>query len=287
MSGKKYLEEEDYFNARLEFSRVLREDPQNGEAKKLLEETTQKDMALQQAREEELLTQAREKEKRLRDNEFVNQRLNDGNTALESGDFQKAIESWQEALDRDPNHPLIQSYIAKAKNELENETNRLINQARQLIKQDNLSEAYRVLEYAKSQTEGNERLQGKVQTEIRRLDHTVDFQTNYQAGLAHYRERDYNSAAKFFKKALEYDPDNIRVRDLYRISSARAQGKKSELKGDVKQLFDEGIRLYREGRYQEALNIWEQALTIEPNNIILINAVQGAKAKLETFNTQK
>lgn len=287
MAGKKHLEEEDYFNARLEFSRVLREDPQNPEAQDLLEETTKKDMALQKEREEELLRQARVKEKRIQDNEFINQKLNEGNEALEAGDFQKAIERWQEALERDTNHPLLPSYIEKAKKELNNEINRMVNKAKHLIAQDNLSEAYKVLENAKDQTDGNTRLQAKVQTEIKRLDHTVDFQTNYQAGISHFRDKDYPNAAKFFKKALEYDPDNTRIRDLYRISSARAEGKKTELKGEAKRLFDEGIRLYRVGNYEAALNIWEEALKLEPNSIILLNAIQGAKTKLETLKEQK
>ena len=56
-SGKKYLGEGDYFNARLEFSRVLREDNSHSEARQLLEQTTQEELAVQKAREQELLDQ--------------------------------------------------------------------------------------------------------------------------------------------------------------------------------------------------------------------------------------
>jgi tetratricopeptide (TPR) repeat protein len=285
-TGKKHLLNGDYFNARLEFSRVLREDENNKEAQKLLTLTQQKDMLLQKQREKDLLQQEREKEKQVRDNAFVNQRLIEGNEALEKGDFQESIEKWQEALERDPNNPQINKYIKKAKDELKKEVNKLIASARQYIRQGNLSEAYKVLERAKDQTVGDLKLQNKVKTEIRRLDNTVDFQTNYQGGLQRYRKGEYDTAAKFFKKALEYDPDNERVRELYRISLARSIGKKTEMKGDVRTLFNEGVRLYREGRYEDALKVWDEALELDPHNVTILNAVQGAKNKLETYKKQ-
>jgi len=57
-AGREYLEKEDYFNARLEFARVLMEDKENREAQELLTQTAEKERQLQRRREEELLRRA-------------------------------------------------------------------------------------------------------------------------------------------------------------------------------------------------------------------------------------
>ncbi len=282
-AGKEYLGRGDYFNARLEFSRVLRDDAGNVEAKQLLEMTTQKEQEMQKTREEELLRDAREKEQRLRDNIFVNQRFNEGLEALEKGDFRKAIDKWTQALERDPENPQINTYIQKAKSELEGEINRMIVKASQLVRQENVSEAYKVLEQARDQAEGNPQIQNKVSSEIRRLDNTVNFMTNYQAGLQQYRKGEYEGATKFFEKALQYQPDNERVRELYRNALARSKGHKHEMEGEAKNKFYQGIQLYRDGRYEEALKAWEEALKFDPQNVKILEAIDGAKKKLETF----
>ncbi len=282
-AGKEYLGNGDYFNARLEFSRVLRDDAGNVEAKQLLEMTTQKEQEMQKAHEEELLRNAREKEQRLRDNIFVNQRFNEGLEALEKGDFKKAIDRWSQALERDPENPQINTYIQKAKSELESEINRMIVKASQLARQENVSEAYKVLEQARDQAEGNPQIQNKVASEIRRLDNTVNFMTNYQAGLQQYRKGAYEEATKLFEKALRYQPENDRVRELYRNALARSKGHKHEMEGETKDKFYRGIQLYRDGRYEEALKVWEEALTLDPQNIKILEAIDGAKRKLETF----
>ena len=125
-SGREYLEKGDYFNARLEFSRVLREDSENLVAQELLSETTKQEEALQRQHEVELLADAKEKEKIQRDNAYINQRLTEGNEAMEQGDFQKAIDKWQQALERDPTNSRIYNNVELAKTELENEVTRSI-----------------------------------------------------------------------------------------------------------------------------------------------------------------
>jgi len=286
-AGKEHLEKKDYFNARLEFARVLMADEENLEAQELLEQTTEEERALQRRREEELLRQAREKDRRQRDIAFVNQRFSEGLEALEKGDFQKAIEKWQQALQRDPDNPQINSYIQKAEVELENEINRFIARARQLVRQENVSEAYKVLGRAKDQTAGNPGLQDKVLREIQRLDNVVDFLTNYQAGVQRYGKAEYEAAAKFFEKALKYDPDHDRAKELYRNSLARSEGRKQEMVGEVREKYFQGIHLYRDGHYEEALRVWEEALELEPHNIKLLEAIEGAKKKLETYKKNK
>jgi cytochrome c-type biogenesis protein CcmH/NrfG len=55
------------------------------------------------------------------------------------------------------------------------------------------------------------------------------------------------------------------------------------MEGEVKDKFYRGIQLYRDGRYEEALKEWEETLNLDPHNIKILEAIEGAKRKLETF----
>jgi len=287
LAGKDYLDKKDYFNARLEFSRVLREDPDNREAKDLLSITTQREEELQRQRQRELLKNDRERMRREIDNKFVDLRFKEGLSALEQGDFRTAIEKWQEALKRDPQNAQIITYIDKAKVELAREVDKLIARTRELVKQENVSEAYRVLERAKDQSQGDPKLQEKVLRQIKALDRAVDFVYNYQEGLKYYGRGDYKTAARFFKKAVNLAPRHQRAQELYRNAVARAQGAKTSMSPEVKKMFSQGISLYRDGHFKEALNIWEQALNMDPTNIKIIEAIEGVKKKIAAYGNSR
>jgi len=282
-AGKEYLVKEDYFNARLEFSRILREDPDNREAKKYLAITGEKESELQKKRQQQLLKNDREKMRREIDNKFVDSRFKQGLDALEQGDFRQAISLWEEALKRDPQNAQITSYIEKAKEELNKEVDRLLQRTRQLVKQENVSEAYRVLERAKDQAQGNPELYQKVLRQIKALDRAVDFVYNYQEGIKAYSRGDYKRAARFFRKATELAPRHQRAKELYRNALARAEGGRTKMSPDVKKKFSEGISLYRDGHYKKALKVWEQALELDPTNIKIIEAIEGVKKKITAY----
>ncbi|MBN2104350.1 PorV/PorQ family protein [bacterium] len=279
--GKQYFENNDYFNARLTFSRVLSEDADNTEAQKYLTMTKDKERVQQQEREQELRKQSAEEESQRRDKAFVREKYEEGLQALDQADFQRAIQRWEEALSRDPDNEQIKSYIEKAKVELEKEVNRLIAQANSLIRQENIAQARRVLDRARTQTENNQRLHNKVMVEIRRLDNTVNFINNYQLGRENYEKGNYKSAANFMEKALQLQPNNEQVRELYRSARARSIGVKKEMSSDVKKQFAEGLRLYSEAKYHQALAAWEKALEMDPKNIKIIESIDVVKRKIQ------
>ncbi|MBN1781822.1 PorV/PorQ family protein [bacterium] len=286
-TGKQYYTNGDYFNARLTFTRVLSEDPNNAEAQKYLGLTKDKEDEQQQAREAELRQQSIEEDQRKRNEVFIREQYDEGLRALDEGDFQKAIEKWEQALARDPENTQIRSYIDKAREELDKEINRLIFQAKSLIRQENLAEARRVLDRAKSQTENNEALRNKVMVEIRRLDNTVNYMNNYQLGRENYEKGNFKAAADYLEKALQLQPNDSEVRELYQSARARSIGKKKEMNSEVRAQYAEGLRIYSKGRYQEALEIWEKALAMDPENIKIIEAIEIVKRRLKEIEQQQ
>jgi tetratricopeptide (TPR) repeat protein len=280
-SGKNHLNNQDYLNARLEFARVLKEDPEHEEAKRLMTEADQSMQALQKNREESLINEDREKENEKRDLDFINQKNREGLKAFDAGDYRTAISAWQEALSKDSGNVEIRSYIAKTLAAQEENVNRLIARAQQFKREENISSAIQSLEEAKTQAQGNPPLMERVTGESAGLERDLNFLNNYQSGLQRYNKGDFEEAAKFFKKALEYNPQHERTKELYRNSMVRSSaGRKKDMSEAVKDKYLLGVSLYTDGRYEEALKIWEEALTLDPNNVKVLEAIEGVKTKM-------
>jgi tetratricopeptide (TPR) repeat protein len=286
-AGKDYFAGGDYFKARLEFGSVLKEDPENQEAKQLLAETDKQEQEIQKAREQQLLNETRENEAKQKDLAFVHKCFQEGLAFLDKGAYLKAIERWNQALERDPANSQIQNYIARAKDILETEVHKLLARARQLMRQENASEAYPVLQQAKEMAGDYPKLSDEISAEMKNLDEKFGFLNAYQAGVQRYEQKDYASSAQFFQRALELNPNNDKIKELYRNARARAQGLTKEMSRDTKEKYTEGLRLYQQEKYQEAVRIWEEALQSDPNNIKILEAIEGAKARIEEFNKAK
>ena len=265
------------------------EDPGHPEAMRLLDEAKEKEKTKQKETEEKLLQEGRLQEQAAQEDQFVNQKVNDGVASLEKGEYRKAIETWQSALEKYPDNEQLQTYIKNAEAALENEVNRQVAVSRQRAAQEKIAEAYQILESAKAQTLPETPLRQQVDREIQRLQRKLNFLTNFQAGLQLYSQGDYASSVGFFKKALDYEPNHKRAKELYRNAIARSTPvEETKVEGDVQPLFNEGVQLYRLGRYEEALKVWEKALEIDPTDVSILKAIEGVQRKLQTYkNTNK
>ncbi len=282
-SGKKYMEEGDYFNARLAFSRILQLDGENAEAGELLASVIKKDQELQQRRQEELLKQGRAEEKLERDNAFINERLTEAMEASEKRDFRIAIDNFEQALEIDPENPQIRKYLEQAKAESKNEVNKLIASSDQYYRQGDYTNAYKMLDRAMEQTAGDPNLQSEVQRRVSNLDNYIYFRTNSQQGQRSYAEGNYETAVRYLQKALEYEPNDERTKELYQNALARSQPASSELEGEALEKYRRGLELAREGLFKDALGVWEEALELAPHNVRLLNAIEDVKKKIELY----
>jgi tetratricopeptide (TPR) repeat protein len=286
-AGKNFLAAADYFNARLEFGRVLKEEPDNGEARSLLDETTRQEQAVQQEREQNLLRETRMDEAKQKDLAYVNQNFQEGVSLLDKGQYQNAIEKWNQALERDPSNTQVQTYVQKANEILDAEIQRRIGHARQLVRQENLAEAYRVLREARDMVADKSRWAVEIAAEMKNLDTKFGFLNAAEAGMQRFENQEYAAAAQFFQKAVELEPGNAKVQELFRIAQARAQGPTKEMNRPVKEKYTLGLRYYQEGNYEAAIRVWEEALQSDPNNVKLLEALRGARLRVESFKKNK
>jgi len=284
-TGKAALSKGDYFNARLEFSRVLTEDSTNKEIQQLLNETTEKERNLQQQHEEEMLREAKANEKRRQDMAFVSQQFQEALDAFNRGEYSKVIENCQQALERDSENAQIRTYLENTRIVLERRIAELVNRSKLLERDENLTEAYKALVQAKDLAVASPIQKNTVLAEIKRLDAKIGSVDAFQKGLERYENGDYQAAAQFLEKAISYEPENPRTAELYRNAKARSivGTRPTTMTQDVKEKFSTGLKWYQDGKYQEAIRIWEEALVLDPNNVKIMDAIQAAKDKLNTF----
>jgi tetratricopeptide (TPR) repeat protein len=282
-AGKEFFDAGDYFRARLELGTVLKEDPENAEASGLLGQTNDRERAFQQEREQQLLSETRANESRQKDMAFVNQCFQEGVAFFEKGAYSKAIERWNQGLQRDPSNSQITNYISRTRDVMENEVQKRLGRARQLNREENQSEAYQVLREAKELAADSPKLTNDITAEMKNLDEKFGFLNAYQAGVQRYEKKDYASAAQFFQRALEIDPKNDKAKELFRNAQARAKGLTREMGRDTKEKYAQGLRLYQEGNYSGAVAVWEEAFKMDSTNVKILEAIQGAKARLNSY----
>ncbi|HEX9934054.1 MAG TPA: hypothetical protein VGB38_02560 [bacterium] len=288
-AGRDHLAKEDYFHARLEFSRVLSEDSGNRDAQRFLAETTEKEQNLRLKHESEMLLAAKADEKRRQDLDFVNKRFQDGLDALNRGDYLKAVENWQLALERDSTNTQIRNYIGNTKTFVEREINRLIARSKQLEHQESLTEAYQALVQAKELIGLSPGLRNTVLTETKRLETKIGSVNAFKTGLESYERGDFQAAAQHLERAMQFEPNNVRTAELYRNAKARSlsAGRSTSMPQAAKEKFSSGLKMYQDGRYLDAIRIWEEALVLDPNNVKILDAIQAAKDKLSAFQKSR
>ncbi len=109
----------------------------------------------------------------------------------------------------------------------------------------------------------------------------MNFDDFYREGFRYYATKDYKKAMVSLEKALNYQPNNEKVKKLFFDSKARANAKKEPLVGSIKQKFDRGRVLFRSGRYQDALTIWEEIQKEKPYNKLILDWIDLAREKIE------
>jgi len=281
VDARSYMEKEDYFNARLEIASVLEDDPGNREAEAMLDDIEVKELAYQQQREVELLKAAQIETIKQQDINYIRRRRQEANSALNEGNVRGAIEAWELALSRDPEDQQIKGNLEQGRTRLESLITELIAQARRLIRQEAISEAYKKLERAKGQALGNQQLEQRVDNEIRVLDREVDFLHNYQEGEKRFEAKDYEGAIPYLQRALTYKPNHESVTEMLQISRTMLAGGQQRMRDDVHQKYLQGIQLYRNKNYQEALEVWQEALELDPTDTRVIRAIRGVRRKLK------
>ena len=131
------------------------------------------------------------------------------------------------------------------------------------------------------QAQGNETLLSRVNQEIRTLDREVDFLNNYQKGTRLFQKQDYAGAQPYLDRALQLKPEHEQAKEMASICRAVIRGGSQKMDERVRDKYIQGMQLYRNGNYREALKAWEEGLQLDPNNIALLRAIRSVREKIQ------
>lgn len=279
--GKQCFESQDYLSAQVKFSQILELDRGNRQAQEWLAKTNEKIRKLQERELAERMARIRAERERKEIKKFVEEHFNKGLKFYEKGDYNRAIAEWKTALTKQPDNELIGDYVKKAKAALIKKIKGLIRKADTLAKKKKYTEAIDLLKQAEALGMKDEELKRRLGTKIASLEKRMNFLDFYEQGLTYYQAGNYRAAMEAFKKARALEPTNERIKYYYREAEARALARDQEMPPEVLRRFNKALNLYMEGKYEKAIDIWEELRSIQPYNKRILNAIDRAKAELQ------
>lgn len=106
-------------------------------------------------------------------------------------------------------------------------------------------------------------------------------------GIEYYMNKQYNEAITEWQRALAADPDNATIKSYVArarkaIGSSAAAGRMSRQDEEkIRELYNEGLKKYTEGRLAQAVDTWGKILAINPQDIRTIKSIEKARAEIE------
>lgn len=205
---------------------------------------------------------------------YINRNYNRGVQAYQDGDYAKAKNFFRTVLTMDPSHTGAQNYLQRITESTDDRTHSYYETAQNYIEQGHLdraislidslllinpdySEAAALREKATNLLEA-EQLLGSAKTE--------------------YDRRNYLQAMELFNQVIEKDPNNLEALELRENCQLR-------LNERVDEYFNRGIQLYTEEKYEEAIQIWDIVLRINPYHRGAIEYKERAQERLRALET--
>jgi len=261
----KLYEDGDYFGALGEWQKVLGFDPENPEALRWVDQIAAKIQSVQEdaIKDKELLA-------------LINEHMDLGVEFLTKGHYERAISEWNKVLEFDPANPTAKEYLAKTQTLLAEEISTRVAEATRLESEkkygDALSKWREVLQLDPEHSQarsGVERVTVKIE-EAHRIN----------LGFEYFTSGDFDRAASEFKAALALNPENTTAVEYLR----RSVGRRSliEIAGDreVWRLYLKGIEHFTNGEYEEAIEVWEEVLRLDPQNENAVRNIEEARLRL-------
>ena len=122
----------------------------------------------------------------------------------------------------------------------------------------------------------------------------------HRKGFDLYRSEKLEEAIAALRESLQFDPEYVdaqvllarsesKLRNLQKAMAAHAAGStevEDEMKIRIKKHYIEGVALYMNGLYQEAISEWEEVLRLDPANESVKTNIERARKRLEMMGVQ-
>jgi tetratricopeptide (TPR) repeat protein len=265
-----------YLDAQQEYQQVLGRDSSNVHAHTMIDSANiylQEEVKREQA---VAVQEAVDRSKAASDSAFVRLHYENGRQLLDKNQFSEAILEFNNALERAPNSAYIQTAIATAGRRKVEESQRLIEQSRLEMDNQNYSNALIILAEARDYAENN----ASLNAQIDQVEKQISIQQKIQQGISLYQISEYTKALEIFDEVLVLDPENETALDYQRRAKIETISKETTMSPATEEKFLEGMTEYLNQDYVEAIRIWNEILKEQPYNKKVLKAIQGAEAKM-------
>ena len=275
-NGDNYFKEGNYLDAIVEYQQVINRDSSNVYAPTMIDSAN---IFLQEAFNREQAAAVSEAVNRSRaasDSAFVDLHFERGRRLLNQNQFSEAILEFNNALERDPDNPTLRSAIATARRRRVEESRRKIEQARTEMNNQNYTNALVILADARTLAGNN----ASLNQQIVQVEGEVSIQQKLQQGISLFQINEYSKALEMFDEVLRLDPENETALEYQRRAKIETISKETTMDEATQERYLQGMQMYMDDQYQEAIRIWEEILIEQPYNKKVLKAVQGAKDKM-------
>jgi|GEM_PF-1831804 len=267
--AERLYNEGDYFAALGEWQGVLAWDENNETAIATIQKIT-----------EELNRQEEERSEGIANRAAVRELFEAGIQSYTQQRYLDAINSWTRVLEIDPEHELSREYIDRASEEIGTVVQQHLSRASAFERVGDYASALNELHVAlryEGEDQDIERRIGRCQNRIRSND-------RFRRGLSLYLSGDYESALEDFKGAQGLNPANAMIAEYIGLTETKMAGYTTEIQPEMERVYLQGVDLYLQGQYQEAIAIWEQVLEEDPYNTKVQRNINEARERIEALN---
>jgi len=127
------------------------------------------------------------------------------------------------------------------------------------------------------------RIQDKLQAEKKTKQKVME--KHWWKGFSCYEKEEYEKAIAELEKILELDPNHLESIRL--IKQAKEKIEKGKSKEEIEKRYTRGLKAYSEGRLQEAVKEWKEALKLDPANEKIRKALEGVEKELQLKEERK
>ena len=280
--GKELFKDNKLLPALVEFEQVLQLDPNNEQAKFYIDSVNtlmDKQLATQLSDTAQAIKSITINEE---NDKFIKDHYRKGSQFVQKGDYLAAISEYQNALDRSPNNTELAKALNETRGLLDKKIGSYIAKARSSAAANNFAEALKLLSEARGLDPTNQTIQKEIDTELKRISNRLSFLESTRSGLDAYQKADYQAAMEAFEQALLIDPANETVKEYHKKSIVRSFATFKNLEGDQEKTYLQGVDLYVEGKFEQAIIIWQRILEKDPLNKRVLKAIDKAEEQLRT-----
>jgi tetratricopeptide (TPR) repeat protein len=281
--GKQLLESGKFFEASVEFQRVIQEDPFNTTAQSLFD-STQSIIEEQFRKRQEEAVDKQLAEQIQQQVKFYFER---GRNYLQNKQYTDALIQFTQALELSPGDPVLTEAVNSTKRQLSQEIRTMVQEARQKFQQGNYSDALQILSEALLLSPDPDQPETKaLRDEINTLTNRIRMQQYLIRGLALLRAEQYQEANTVFEEALKLDPTNETIRQYLDQTRLQLGAKREKMDEESEKQYAEAMDHFLAGRYEKALVIFKDLARKYPYNKKLQDAIEVVEDRIKRSGNQ-